>query len=281
MSRSASGGPGGAARLAFQLAADAAYLRMTTAMVNAIAHYHPDCPIRIYVPDADRRAFAALEPRAELRSPPDHRLNHGAFHPLIWTKMEAALADEEAVVVLDPDQILYRPLDALVATFLASGADFGASVDNETVAAQFKRLPDVLAPHAERAGLSSGTMIVRPSQAMYDAYLDAARRFAADARYPDQAVLNILAYVEGRWQPFGDELQLLHLSPAILDPEHGSCLVHLYTPRPDWCGPSPRRPNEPCFAEACVEFEAETGHPYPEARLRADFLARLEDRWTA
>mgnify|MGYP001806627648 CR=1 FL=1 len=269
-------------RIGFQLAADAAYQRMTEAMVNAIAHYHPDARIRLYVPDEDRPAFARLADLVELCSPPPLVFNHGSFHPLIWSKLEAARAtDVDVVVVLDPDQIMYRPLHRLCAVLWASTADFGACTDNEVVAAQFRRVPRELDPYAKRPGISSGTMLIRPSPDFYEAYVDAARRYAADALYPDQSVLAILAYTQGRWLRFEEELQLLHFSPSVLNPDHGACLVHLYTPRPPWCGSSPRRPGEPDFIEACAEFKQETGQPYPEARLREDFLARLHDRWAA
>ncbi|GGY24652.1 hypothetical protein [Paludibacterium paludis] len=265
--------------IAFQLAADAAYARMCTAMVHAIRHFHPDAPVRLYRPEADREAFAHLEGKAELLPPPPSTLPFGEFHPLIWTKMEAAAWEgPDVVVVLDPDQILYRPMRELCERFWASDADFGSTTDDEDVRHQFRQLPAILEPVADRAGISSGTMLIRPSARFYASLREVAENFAQHAKYPDQAVLNVLAYVTGRWMYFDEVLQMPHLSPGILDEAHDACLIHFYTPRPACFGASPRRAKEESFAEACAEFAELTGRPYPEQRVERDFLVRLENR---
>lgn len=267
----------------FFLAFDAGYLRMATALVNALGHFHPGKRIRVLTLPSDVQAlrdFARTRPDVEVVPYRPPNLDFGEWHPLVWAKLEAfACEDHAAEVVLDVDQILYRPLSGCVAEALASNKPISASPDitdlRGHVHASFGT-DEELAALVGVPCFNAGAMIVRPSKGAYEEILALARRAHRHVRLPEQAILNLWARSGERLHDLGDRLMLEPSSPRILEASIPSCLIHFWTPRPPFFGPSPRRSGEPSWEDCLADFTRKTGQPYPVARFAEDFRAWLE-----
>ncbi|WP_437725551.1 hypothetical protein [Sorangium sp. So ce861] len=267
----------------FVLAFDPGYLRMATALVRSLVHFHAGHPIRVYTMAEHTGALAAwARPFREVEVVPYrpvHALSFGEWHPLVWAKLEAFTAEESACqVVLDVDQILYRSLSGCVAEALDSSKIISASPDITDLRGHV--LPS-FAGGKERDALAgvpcfnAGAMVVRPSRAAYRELIALARAHHADVRLPEQAVLNLWARQAGGHHDLGEAFMLGPWSPRLLEPVVPSCLVHFWTPRPPFFGASPLRSSEPAWEECLRAFVAETGQGYPLERFERDFLRRL------
>ncbi|WP_437757030.1 hypothetical protein [Sorangium sp. So ce1389] len=267
----------------FVLAFDPGYLRMATALVHALVHFHAGHRIRVYTMAEHVDALTAwARPFREVEVVayrPAHALSFGEWHPLVWAKLEAFAAEESACqVVLDVDQILYRSLTGCIGEALDSGKIISASPDITDLRGHV--LPSFNSGEGldALAGVpcfNAGAMIVRPSREAYRELIALARAHHADVRLPEQAVLNLWARQAGGHHDLGETFMLGPWSPRLLEPVVPSCLVHFWTPRPPFFGASPLRSSEPAWEECLRAFAAETGQGYPLERFERDFLRRL------
>jgi hypothetical protein len=271
------------ADLGFVLAFDVRYERMATALVHSLNHFHPGRPVRVYVlPDEHAalqrwaRGFRDVE---VVPYRPVADLSFGDWHPLVWAKLEAFAAEGEGPqVVLDVDQLLYRPLSRFVEESAASGHAVAASPDitdlRGHVLPSFTGAP--LDSLVGRPCFNAGALVVRPSRAAHRELLALARRHHAEVRLPEQAILNLWAWRSGGHHDLGERFMLQPWSPRVLE-EAPSCLIHFWTPRPAFFGSSPSRATEPSLQECLERFERETGQRYPLERFERDFVARLHN----
>jgi hypothetical protein len=267
----------------FVLAFDPGYLRMATALVHSLGHFHPGHRIRVFTLEehvAPLDAWARSFPDVEvIPYRPAHALSFGEWHPLVWAKLEAFAVEEGACqVVLDVDQILYRSLSGCVAKAVAAGKIVSASPDITDLRGH------VLPSFEGGVGLdalsgvpcfNAGAMIIRPSRQAYRELIELSRAHHADVRLPEQAILNLWARRAGGHHDLGDAFMLQPWSPRVLLPDVPSCLIHFWTPRPPFFGSSPLRSSEPAWEECLSAFARETGHSYPLDRFERDFLLRL------
>jgi hypothetical protein len=271
-------------RAGFVLAFDASYLRMATALVHALHHFHPGAPIRVYTLPDD---LAALSPWARrlgggvevIAYRPPAALSSGEWHPLIWAKLEAFAAEDAGPqVVLDVDQILYRPVSGHVARALASGRWISASPDITDLRGHVQPwfTGEPLDALAGVPCFNAGAMIVRPSRPVYQELVALARRHHAEVRLPEQAILNLWALRHDGHHDLGDAFMLAPWSPRVLEPAP-ACLIHFWTPRPAFFGPSPARSLEPSLEDCLTRFEHQTGQRYPLERFERDFTVRLDN----
>lgn len=262
----------------FFLAFDVGYLRMATALVHALCHFHPGKRIRVLTLPADVEhlaAWAATLPGVEIAAYAASNLDFGEWHPLVWAKLEAfASEDHEMEVVLDVDQLLYRPLTECIAEAWLAGKVIAASPDITDLRGHVRATythPEGLEALRGVPCFNAGAMIVRPSRGAYEELLALARKVHGDVRLPEQAVLNLWARSKNAFCDLGDSLMLQPLSPRLLEPDVPSCLVHFWTPRPPFFGTSPVRSSEPSWDECLHQFERETGSPYPTERFERDY----------
>jgi hypothetical protein len=267
---------------AFLVAFDPGYIRMATALVHSLAHFHPGRRIRAFtLPEhmAALREWARPFRDVELVTyEPDPKLSFGEWHPLVWAKLEAFAGEEGTYqVFLDVDQILYRSLSGCIAEAIASGKLISASRDITDLRGHV--LPSFgLHSLASLEGVpcfNAGAMIIKPSQQAYRELLALAEAHHADVRLPEQAVLNLWARQNGGHHELGEELMIQPWSPRLLEPVIPSCLVHFWTPRPSFFGSSPLRSTEPAMNECLEAFARETGREYPLDRFERDFMLRL------
>lgn len=271
----------------FVLAFDASYVRMATALVHALNHFHPGRPVRVYTLEAD---LAALQRWARgfrdvevLGYRPPAGVSFGEWHPLVWAKLEAFAAERAGYqVVLDVDQILYRELSGGIAEAMASGRLISASPDITDLRGHV--LPSFSGEPLEALEgvpcFNAGAMVVRPSREVYRELLALASRHHAEVRLPEQAILNLWARRKGGHHDLGEAFMLQPWSPRVLEAAP-SCLIHFWTPRPAFFGPSPLRSSEPALEECLARFERETGQRYPLERFERDFTARLRNTLAA
>ncbi|HVG61324.1 MAG TPA: hypothetical protein VNA24_22380 [Hyalangium sp.] len=268
----------------FVLAFDVGYARMATALVHSLNHFHPGRPIRVYVMEEDlaplqrwAKGFRDVEVR---RYEQAGRLSFGEWHPLVWAKLEAFAAEEHSSqVVLDVDQILYRDLSPCIAEALAAGKTISASPDISSLRGHV--LPSFTGEPLEGlervSCFNAGAMIIRPSRDVYRELVDLAQRHHAQVRLPEQAILNLWARRNGGHHDLGEKFMIQPWSPRVLEADSPSCLIHFWTPRPAFFGPSPLRTTEPSLEECMSTFERETGHRYPLDRFEQDFMVRLNN----
>ncbi len=269
----------------FLLALDRHYRHMATALVHTIERFHRDPEIRVYTMAGDLEILRAWAARfsSVVVLPYDEvgRFDFGDWHPLIWAKLEAfALTDAEVCVVLDVDQIMYKPVTEHVAAARRSGKVIAASPDMTRLHGHMResrlRDPD-LAGLADAPCFNAGAMIIRPDRGVHQDLLALAERYHRHMILPEQGVLNLWAHLCGGHHDLGERFMMQPMSPRVLEPEIPSCLVHFWTPRPAFFGLSPARAGEPTWAEFSRDFARETGRDYPVSRFRADFELRLDN----
>jgi hypothetical protein len=267
---------------AFLLALDPSYLRMGTALVHSLNHFHPGKEVKLYVQSHDFEGFqtwarsfrdVTVVPYANAAA-----LDAGEWHPLVWAKLEAfAAPDDRFHVVLDVDQLLFRGLDAHVEEAARSGKRLSASPDISTLHQHFR---PGFAASAELAGVpdapcfNAGAMIVKPDAAAYRELLRLARHHHRHMRLPEQGLLNLWALWGEGHHDMGERFMLQPWSPRVLERDPAT-LIHFWTPRPSFFGSSPVRSTEPTLEECLQRFEQEHRSPYPLERFREAFELRL------
>lgn len=275
----------------FVLAFEPSYARMATSLIRSLTILHPECPIVVYTLDdhlTELRSWAGAHGFRHVSVAsyrPATLLSFGEWHPLVWAKLEAFAGDPDVMqVILDVDQILYHDLSGCIAEAVASGKTISASPDITDLGGHlldsFTPRP-TLSSIANVSCFNAGAMIVRPSRGAYTELVGLAERHHRDVRLPEQAILNLWARRNGGHHDLGDKFMIEPWSPKLVEPTISSCLVHFWTPRPEFFGANPVRSLEPEWGRCLEAFQHKTGQPYPLDRFEVDFLTRLNGNFNA
>ncbi|MEI6948656.1 glycosyltransferase [Paraflavisolibacter sp. H34] len=278
--------------MVFILAIDYGYIRMATAVINGLNHYHHLPRIIVYTLKADTEKIADHFKRSanvEVIEFTDGGLHYGQWHPLIWAKIEAFRLDiQETVLFLDADMIIYSNLQKYFDDFTASKKLIGASPDFAPFVKQFNSGFDFRQfffrhffnsnNYLMEAAFNAGALLFRPDKAVYQELMALARAFHEVAFYPEQAILNLLCLQRDGWHRM-DDLSIMPFSPRILSgKDYG--MLHFFTPRPAVMQAPIIRDGEPGLQEMMAWFEECYGVPYPLEKIEDDFKRRLENTWS-
>ena len=274
----------------FVLAFDYSYLRMATAVINGLNHFHNFPRIIVYTLKSDKQKIAnhfKVSMNIEIIEFVNPNLHYGQWHPLIWAKIEAFRLDiKETILFLDSDMIIYNNLQKYFDEFDASNKIVGASPDFAPFVKQFNsgfdfrqfffrhffESDDYLMADA----FNAGAVMFRPDKMIYNELIKLAKACHEVAFYPEQAILNLLCISKNGWFRMND-LSIMPFSPRILS-ENNYGMLHFFTPRPNVMQTPILRDGEPSLQEMMAWFENRFKVAYPLEKIEDDFIKRLTNK---
>ena len=277
----------------FAMAFDELYGRMASAVIHALNFFHRDPYIVVFAHDPANLHIKTLSERyrnIEVARCPHPQFHFGQWHPLIWAKLEAfRLETKESVMFLDADMIVYRELSVFEKAFEESGRCVGASSDFAPFVKQFNSGFDFYQhffdepfqdlTYLRQPAFNAGAIVLRPDRVVYRDIMRLAHRFHEITFYPEQAILNLYAYLNGGWCRL-DDLSIMPFSSRVLAPKPDYGMLHFFTPRPDFMLQSVIRDGEPTLSDMMSRFASKHGREYPLGRIESDFFMRLQNRLT-
>jgi len=255
-----------------------AFLYPLQALLRQLRHFNPNAPIFV----ATLPSFATLlNQKLELWGMEQITLFQSEpiideandWHPVVWLKLCALSLDTfDAVIVLDLDVLAFTSVTPLLVKFLESNAIFAGSSDDDCFHQQFNGpLEADLQPFADHPAFNAGAFICRPSAEIAQFSLVLAKKLAPSAKFPEQAVLNATAVLNGGWLDLGDEWMLAPFSKTLDQSAQVTTFAHLWTPRPDFFGLQQTRRGEIGFDTFLQQYYDVNQKHFPESYLRSHF----------
>lgn len=257
---------------------------MACGFLAKLRYFHPSCDLFVITDESSLQTATRVAKGFDAKAPVvTDKMGFDCLEwgPVVTSKFRVFdLPTDKPVVFLDIDQILAKPINSFVGKYLASDAIIAGGADDEPLGNQFKdgQTPPGLDPKANLV-INTGAFIAMPDPAIFQMIKMAIPKFSGLTRLPTQGVINGLLYQNDlRFDVFGDEFMIGPFNKRVADQPSSAALIHLWTPRPPFIFPNPKRigVDGNLTWEQCVEdFERKNRVKYPFIFLRNEYMAQM------
>lgn len=255
---------------------------MACGFLAKLRYFHPQCDLFIITDQSSLQTASNIAEAFDAKKTvvtDNMGFDCLEWGPIVTSKFRVFdLPTNKPVVFLDIDQILAKPIDGFVKKFLESNVILAGGADDEPLCNQFQdgKTPEGLDPNITKV-INTGAFITIPNQEMYEEIRLSIPRFSGLTRLPTQGLINGLLHEKGiPFDVYGDEFMIGPFNKNVIDPE-SAALVHLWTPRPPFMWPNPKRTGvdgDLTWEECVSNFEA-NGVRYPFERLRDEYMQQM------
>ena len=269
---------------AIAIAMTADHALMACGFLAKVRQYHPNNRLYIFTVEDSLEISAAIAKAFGGETPvltDKMGMDCLEWGSIVTSKIRVfALETDLPVVFLDIDQVLTGPLDRFVVDYVRSGHVVAGGADDETLGGQFRAgsLPRDLDPTETRI-INTGAFIARPDRKIFEGICHAMAEFSGLSRLPTQGLVNGFLYRNQiPFKVFGDEFMIGPFNSRVTDRPCSATLIHLWTPRPPFMYPNPRRPgvDGDLTWQTCVrDFERTNGVAYPYQLLRDLYMEQI------
>lgn len=191
------------------------------------------------------------------------------------------LPTNRPVVFLDIDQVITRDINVFVREFVDSGVLLAGGADDEPLRNQFQsgKIPEGL-NGSETVVVNTGAFITRPNKDFFDLILRSIPKYSGTTRLPTQGLINGILYEENiPFKVYGDDFMIGPFNKHILDNPCSAALLHLWTPRPPFMFPNPKRvgvDGDLTWDQCVKDFEmTNLGVRYPICEIEYLYLEQM------